>query len=384
MVNERLRQEIIAKLVAARENLDCAIRLSLAATQADLIEIARATGMDEVLPEMPRRMPPHGVRSGGGDHEARGSIASHAIMIPRVARKELAVMIDENRRVGPVSARPLPIPVAPALPVAMPVQPEIPRIPIVLADPDGDSDQTFGNQLKRERERRGITLHEISISTKIRTEMLQAMEEEQFQHLPGGFFNRSFVRAYARHVGLDEKEMVDEYISKYERKAKPPVAQASQVPHAAEAARAVEQILTGPPPKEGPDVLEGLAYVKNIFKQQKALALIVVGLIADLLLLLLWMPQQTWEPSNSTSRWKTFIASQQALEMTAVVLAVILCTVLAWTVRQGRVAVTSLVGDVTGDVMSEDAPQAQSNSRLQETESGVGVSSVQSADITGS
>src|SRR5258708_39330726 len=42
--------------------------------------------------------------------------------------------------------------------------------------------------------------------------MLQALEEENFDHLPGGIFNKGFVRAYARYVGLDEEQAVADYL----------------------------------------------------------------------------------------------------------------------------------------------------------------------------
>jgi cytoskeleton protein RodZ len=71
---------------------------------------------------------------------------------------------------------------------------------------------SFGEKLKLERERRKITLEQISSSTKIGTRMLQALEEDKFNQLPGGIFNKGFVRAYARCVGLDEDQTVEEYL----------------------------------------------------------------------------------------------------------------------------------------------------------------------------
>jgi len=71
---------------------------------------------------------------------------------------------------------------------------------------------SFGEKLKLEREKRKITLEEISASTKIGTRMLQALEEEKFNQLPGGIFNKGFVRAYARVVGLDEDQAVADYL----------------------------------------------------------------------------------------------------------------------------------------------------------------------------
>jgi cytoskeletal protein RodZ len=70
----------------------------------------------------------------------------------------------------------------------------------------------FGDKLRHQRERRGLSLDAISSTTKISTRMLCAIEEEHFEQLPGGVFNKGFVRAYARHVGLDEEETVGEYL----------------------------------------------------------------------------------------------------------------------------------------------------------------------------
>lgn len=70
----------------------------------------------------------------------------------------------------------------------------------------------FGEKLRKQREQRGIALDAISNSTKISTRMLRALEEEKFDQLPGGVFNKGFVRAYARQVGLDEDEAISAYL----------------------------------------------------------------------------------------------------------------------------------------------------------------------------
>lgn len=69
----------------------------------------------------------------------------------------------------------------------------------------------FGEHLRREREMRGISLDEISSATRIGTRFLQALETEQWSQLPGGVFNRGFVRAVAHHLGLDEEALIGEY-----------------------------------------------------------------------------------------------------------------------------------------------------------------------------
>ncbi len=70
---------------------------------------------------------------------------------------------------------------------------------------------SFGENLRREREMRGITLEEISAATKISVRFLSSIENEDFSRLPGGIFNRGFVRAYARYLGLDEDPILEEY-----------------------------------------------------------------------------------------------------------------------------------------------------------------------------
>ncbi|MGA7926884.1 MAG: RodZ domain-containing protein [Candidatus Sulfotelmatobacter sp.] len=71
----------------------------------------------------------------------------------------------------------------------------------------------FGEKLRKQREQRGLELDAISNTTKISTRMLRALEDEQFDQLPGGVFNKGFVRAYARQVGLDEEEIVADYLT---------------------------------------------------------------------------------------------------------------------------------------------------------------------------
>ncbi|HET7213352.1 MAG TPA: RodZ domain-containing protein [Terriglobia bacterium] len=70
---------------------------------------------------------------------------------------------------------------------------------------------SFGENLRREREMRGVTLEEISAATKISIRFLKSIENEEFARLPGGIFSRSFVRAYARYLGLDEDPLIEEY-----------------------------------------------------------------------------------------------------------------------------------------------------------------------------
>src|SRR3990172_7385825 len=69
----------------------------------------------------------------------------------------------------------------------------------------------FGTSFKKAREARGIPLGRIADETRISTRFLLAIESEEFHILPGGIFNRGFVRAYAEQVGLDPNQAVADY-----------------------------------------------------------------------------------------------------------------------------------------------------------------------------
>jgi cytoskeleton protein RodZ len=69
----------------------------------------------------------------------------------------------------------------------------------------------FGERLKRERELREVTLEEITAHTRIGPRFLEALENEDWEKLPGGVFNRGFVRSVARYLGLDEESLLGEY-----------------------------------------------------------------------------------------------------------------------------------------------------------------------------
>src|SRR3954466_9687318 len=72
---------------------------------------------------------------------------------------------------------------------------------------------SFGERIKREREMRGVSLEEIAESTKIGKRNLEALETEDFDKLPGGIFNKGFVRAYAKYLGLDEDQAVTDFLA---------------------------------------------------------------------------------------------------------------------------------------------------------------------------
>jgi hypothetical protein len=72
--------------------------------------------------------------------------------------------------------------------------------------------------LARFRKEAGVSLEDIASETKISLRFLRAIEEEEFDKLPGGIFSTSYLRQYAAAIGFDEAEM----LAHYDRKMNPP------------------------------------------------------------------------------------------------------------------------------------------------------------------
>jgi cytoskeletal protein RodZ len=79
----------------------------------------------------------------------------------------------------------------------------------------------FGEDLRRERESRGVTLETISEKTKVITRYLSALENDDFDALPGGILSKGIVRGYVRTVGLDENTWVERFVSAIEKPCSP-------------------------------------------------------------------------------------------------------------------------------------------------------------------
>ncbi len=86
------------------------------------------------------------------------------------------------------------------------------RFPMPEQEPQAHSElASFGEDLRREREIRGISLKEIADATKISKRFLEAIERNDHRTLPAPVFTRGFVREYARYLGLSCEEMVNRY-----------------------------------------------------------------------------------------------------------------------------------------------------------------------------
>src|SRR5687768_17956059 len=68
-----------------------------------------------------------------------------------------------------------------------------------------------GTTLRIARERRNVTIAQLASTTKIPATVLQALDDNAFDRVPGGIFVRGFIRTYAREVGLDPEEMVAQF-----------------------------------------------------------------------------------------------------------------------------------------------------------------------------
>ncbi|MGH9945283.1 MAG: RodZ domain-containing protein [Pyrinomonadaceae bacterium] len=76
---------------------------------------------------------------------------------------------------------------------------------------EDDNLSSLGTRLRRAREERGLSLRELADRTRISRRHLEAIEADDYKPLPGGIFNRSFVKSFAREVGFDEQEALNLY-----------------------------------------------------------------------------------------------------------------------------------------------------------------------------
>jgi cytoskeleton protein RodZ len=75
----------------------------------------------------------------------------------------------------------------------------------------------IGETLREARMRRRIDMTEVETATKIRGKYLRALENEEWDLLPGPTFVKTFLRTYAEYLGLDARLLVEEYRQRYER-----------------------------------------------------------------------------------------------------------------------------------------------------------------------
>jgi len=76
--------------------------------------------------------------------------------------------------------------------------------------------RAFGDRLRRQRERQGVSLSEIAETTKVAASLFASLERGDCSRWPGGVYNRAFIRGYARAVQLDPDDTASEFTECYE------------------------------------------------------------------------------------------------------------------------------------------------------------------------
>ena len=111
--------------------------------------------------------------------------------------------------------------------------------------------RAFGDRLRRQRERLGVSLTEIAETTKVAASLFASLERGDCSRWPGGVYNRAFIRGYARAVKLDPDETAAEFAECYETPvaeapARPPAKSSNEIP-----ARAALRLTLEVDPAEG-------------------------------------------------------------------------------------------------------------------------------------
>ena len=70
---------------------------------------------------------------------------------------------------------------------------------------------TLGEKLRQAREERGVSISEVAEQTRISALYLECIENDDYRTLPGGIFNKGFVKSFAKVVGIDEQEALHDY-----------------------------------------------------------------------------------------------------------------------------------------------------------------------------
>lgn len=79
---------------------------------------------------------------------------------------------------------------------------------------------TFGEDLRAERERRGLSLETLCAQTRVQERYLVALEQDEFSALPSGVFRKGIVRAYLSATGLEEADWMPRFVQSFEADAR--------------------------------------------------------------------------------------------------------------------------------------------------------------------
>jgi len=153
---------------------------------------------------------------------------------------------------------------------------------------------TLGEELKHKREQRGITLAEIAEATRIGTRFLKAIETDNFSILPGGIFTRSFIRAYAKYVGMNEEDAIGLYIQQVAGPATEQQEQAQPVAAAApKSKKQASPVVNRPTPiTDQPRRFEPVAYRQSRTRTNWSTIVIGAGILIFIVLIALALVKQ--------------------------------------------------------------------------------------------
>jgi len=181
---------------------------------------------------------------------------------------------------------------------------------------------TLGEELRQRREQRGISLAEISETTRIGTRFLKAIETDNFSILPGGIFTRSFIRAFAKHVGMNEDEALSLYLQQLSG-ASAEHAETSSSEHVQkQSAEAPPAKRTPPPPKVAPQKpsqpedrsrrFEPVTFRQSPSRASWPTIVIGSGIVIFVVIIVIALVKQLNQASNESASQSAAVAQRNA------------------------------------------------------------------------
>ena len=172
---------------------------------------------------------------------------------------------------------------------------------------------TLGEELRQRREQRGVTLAEISEATRIGTRFLKAIETDSFSILPGGIFTRSFIRAYAKYVGMNE----DEAIALYLQQVNPPASEqtaTAEEPLPATTKRSTPTLVAATPPTKSEQSrrFEPVAYRQAASRISWPTIVIGGGIVVFVVLIVLAVVKQLNKGGQESESQATSVPQKNA------------------------------------------------------------------------
>ena len=150
--------------------------------------------------------------------------------------------------------------------------------------------QTLGEKLRQAREERGISIAEVAEQTRISPYYIESIERDDYKPLPGGIFNKGFVKSFAKYVNIDEQQALADYTS---------LVSATQPVEEPEPRSYRPEVLT--------DDNAGRSMTPTIIMAVVILALMTGGILFGLNYL---QNRSATEPANSTANTNTNTAAQ--------------------------------------------------------------------------